>query len=148
MDLLNQYPGLSKNDEISFSTLGEDKGKAIFVSSGPAVEQERKSITGVVHQRCAYPFQLVYRASGLSESRKANVKEWMDNLGRWLEKQTVTINGTAYTLEDYPPLTGSRKFTEFRRTSPAYLAGVEENKAENWVISITARYENTFKRKD
>lgn len=147
LSLLNQFPGLQEGDEIAFSMLGEDGGKAIFPASGAVIERERISVTGKVRQICAYPFHLVYRASGLSESRKAQVKEWLDNVGRWLEGQKVTIDGEEYELDKYPTLTGNRKFTAIRRLSPAYLSGKNENKSENWVIYLNARYENVFQRK-
>lgn len=147
LDLLNQFPGLADGDEIAFATLGAENGKAIFPANGAVVETEKISVTGIVRQTCAYPFHLVYRASGLSESRKAKAKEWLDGLGRWLEGQPVTINGETYELDRYPALTGSRQFKSIRRSSPAYLSETEENKAENWVIYLTARYENIFKRK-
>ena len=41
MELLNQYPALSGNDEIAFSTLGEDSGKSMFPISGAVVETEK-----------------------------------------------------------------------------------------------------------
>lgn len=145
--LLNQYPGLEDGDEISFSTLSETGGKAIFPASGAVIERERVSITGKVRQFCAYPFHLVYRVYGLSEASKEAVKEWLDNVGRWLEGQPVTIDGTTYELDAYPPLTGNFAFKSIRRLSPAYLSGENENHSENWVIYLTARYENTFQRK-
>ena len=147
LDLLNQFPGLAEGDEIAFATLGAENGKAIFPANGAVIEAEKISVTGTVRQTCAYPFHLVYRASGLPESRKAKAKEWLDSVGKWLEGQPVTINGKSYELDSYPPLTGSRQFKSVRRSSPAYLSETEENKAENWVIYLTARYENTFKRK-
>lgn len=148
MELLNQFPGLSEGNEIAFATLGADNGKAIFPATmGGAIESETTSITGRVRQICAYPFSLVYRASGLSESRKAKVQEWLDGVGKWLEMQPVKINDADYQLTEYPPLTGGRRFLTIRRMSPAFLSEVEENQAENWVINLTARYENIFKRK-
>lgn len=145
-ELVNEYPGLSAGDEITFSTLGEDRGKAMFPVSGAVVESERISVTGKVLQVCLYPFYVVYRAAGLSENRKAAVKEWLDNLGRWLERQTIIVSGVSHTLDAYPTLTGSRKFTSIDRKTPAHLDSIEANNAENWAIYITARYKNEFYR--
>ena len=89
---------------------------------------------------------VIYRASGLSENRKASVKEWLDNLGIWLEKQVIAINGAEHKLTEYPQLTDGRKFITISRSSPAYLDSVEENNAENWAISIIAKYKNNFER--
>lgn len=145
-DLINQYPGLSTSDEITFSALGEDSGKAMFPISGATIETEKADITGHVVQICLYPFYIIYRAGGLSENRKATVKEWLDNLGRWLEKQTITINKQEYKLSNYPKLTGDRKFLSINRQTPGYLDSVNDNNSENWAIYISARYQNEFDR--
>jgi hypothetical protein len=145
-ELLNQYPALSEGEEIGFSTLGEKSGKAMFPISGAVIESQKKSVTGKVSGVCLYPFYVIYRASGLSENNKAKIKEWLDTLGKWLEQQTVTINGTEYLLEELPPLTGGRKFLSINRQTPAYLDAVNENQSENWAISISARYEYQYKK--
>lgn len=134
-DLLNQYPKLQDGDEISFASLGEDRGKAMFPGSGAAIEKEDEDITGAVTQVCLYPFAVVYRVSGPSEERRVAIKEWLDDLGRWLEK-----------LRIFPTLTGGRKLLSFTRQSPAYLDTVNENQVEDWVISLSMRYQNEFER--
>lgn len=141
--LLNLYPGLPDGDEITFSTLSDDSGKAMFPMSTAVIARETEDITGHVTQECSYLFTVVYRAGGLSESRKAAVKEWLEDLGRWLEGQEVTIGGEVYELADYPSA-GSRSITKIKRTTQAFLDSVEENMAENWVISINAQYINEF----
>ncbi len=134
MELINQYPKLPAGDEIAFSTLEAESGKALFPITGAIIETESKDILGEVTQVCRYPFFVVYRASGLSESRKAAVKEWLDDLGRWLEQ-----------LKQYPALSGSRRFLGIERQTPAYLDTVSEQ-TEDWTIYITARYSNNFKK--
>lgn len=145
-ELINQYPGLSFGDEITFSVLGEDSGKAMFPVSGAIIETEKESITGHVNQVCLYPFCVIYRAGGLSEDRKAAVKEWLDTLGKWLEMQPITINGEDCTLPGYPPLTGNRELLSIDRQTHAYLYSTNDNKSENWAIYISARYRNEFDR--
>lgn len=143
-ELLNSYPGLSSTDEITFSVLETDSGKAMFPTSSVAILNEKKDITSHVTQTCIYPFLLVYRTSGLSENRKANVKEWLDTLGKWLEKQKVTIDNVEYQLDDYPDLTGDREFTKIARTSQSHLYNTTEDKVEDWAISIQATYKNEY----
>lgn len=145
-ELTNRYPGIPPNDEIAFSELGEDSGKAMFPISGAIIESEKESITGHVTQVCLYPFYVIYRAGGLAENRKAAVKEWLDNLGKWLERQIVKIDGTEYLLTEYPELTGNRKFLSINRQTPGYLDSTNENQSENWAIYISARYQNEFDR--
>lgn len=138
-DLLNIYPALTTGDKISFSVLNESRGKAMFPGSGAVIERETEDILGGIEQICNYPFTVVYRAAGLDEGRRADVKEWLDNLGRWLEKQPIKVGTTTYTLE-YPELSGERKILSIKRTSPAYLDSINENKSENWAMSVSCRY--------
>lgn len=148
-ELLNSYPGLQQTgDEITFSVLSEDGGKAMFPISGAIIETEKRFILGDVRQVCLYPFFVIYRAAGLSENRKASVKEWLDNLGRWLEGQIVRINNADYRLDQYPELSGNRRFLTITRQTPAYLSAQNENQSEDWAIYITARYQNDFNKND
>ena len=143
MDLLNQYPALN-GDKITFSSLSETGGKSMYPVSGGVIENQRTSITGKVTSICAYPFFVVYRASGLKEKRKVSVKEWLDNLGRWLEKQNVTIDEQTHKLNTYPNLTDNRKFLTISRNTPGYLDNTNEDQTEDWVIQITARYQKEY----
>lgn len=144
MDLLNSYPGLNKGEEIKFSVLNENAGKAMFPLSGSIIESKTKDILGYTTEICQYPFMVICRYGHLNESRRVTMKEWLDTLGRWLEQQTVTINEEQYTLDEYPSLTGERKFIEIRRTTPASLNDIGDNNTEDWAISILARYRNHF----
>lgn len=146
LELLNDYPLLQHGDEIKFSTLSEDGGIAMFPVSGAVIQTERTDIVGNVTQTCLYPFYLYYRASGLSASRKAAVKEWLDSFGRWLERQPITDGATTYQLESYPALTDGREFTSIARQTPAFKDDTNESQSEDWVIYISAQYQRHFKR--
>ena len=142
--LVNNYPALEANERIEFATLGEKNGKAMFPISGAMVQTEIEDVTGHITQDCLYPFYVIYQKQGLSQNAKVNAKEWLDNLGRWLERQPVIINGQPYQLSNYPELSGQRKFEEVERQSPSYLDSVDDNKAEKWAVYISARYRNEF----
>lgn len=144
MNLLNTYPGLYAEESIEYATLSDASGIAVFPTSGSAIKSEIEDITGHVEQLCEYPIIVIYRASGLSQRNKENVKEWLDNLGRWLERQPIVIDGAEYKLNDYPLLTRERVFKSIKRTSPAYLDSINDDKAENWAINLTATYQNEF----
>ena len=146
INLLDEYPGLTDADEITFADLDENGGITVVPISGAVIETERTDITDHITQVCLYPFYVIYREKDLSERRKIKTKEWLDNLGMWLERQIVTINNTEYQLEEYPDLTGDRKFLSIERQSPAYLDKNEEDATEDWVIYISARYQNEFNR--
>ena len=145
-ELLNQYPGLERGEEITFSVLEETSGIGMFPVSGAVVETEKRSVTGKVTEVCLYPFYIIYRASGLNENRKARVKEWLDTLGKWLEQKKVLIDGEEYTLSELPPLTDGRKFLSISRQTPAYLDNTNEDKTEDWAIYISARYQYEYQK--
>ena len=145
-ELLNQYPALDSGEEITFSVLEETSGIGMFPVSGAVVETEKTTITGKVTKVCLYPFYVIYRASGLNESRKARVKEWLDTLGKWLEQQKVVIDGEEYVLSELPPLTDGRKFLSIERQTPAYLDNTNEDKTEDWAIYISARYQYEYQK--
>ena len=139
MDLINTFPLLDSGDAFTFADLSATRGKAFFPLDGAGIEREVKDIIGGTEQYCAYPFLVIYRSGSLTEARRKRVKEWLDDLGRWFEGQTV---GSSVIV--YPTLTGNRRFTEIRRTSPAHIYAVSESGTEDWAISINARYTNTF----
>lgn len=142
--LLNEYPRLGDGETISFTSLSEDGGISMFPTSGAVIEQDKVDVLGNHEQICQYPFYIFYRANGLSEGRKVSVKEWLDDLGRWLEKQPIVVGNVTSQLESYPALSGHRSFLSIQRTSPASLDSLGENQSENWVIRLTARYKNDF----
>lgn len=145
LDLVNQYPDL-QSGEIRFTISSAEKGIGFFPLTGAVVLGERETITGHVTQNCSYPFAILYRAGGLSEARRKNVKEWLDKLGKWLEKQPITVGLDTHVLQEYPPLTGGRELTKITRTTPAVLSGTSSDNVEDWVININATYRNEFDR--
>lgn len=145
-DLLNSFPGLAEGETIKFSTLEEKSGVTFYPISGAVIATETKSVTGKINQLCNYPFNVIYRTSAGSPNSKIVVKEFLDNLGKWLEKQTVTIDGETKKLKDYPVLTENREITEIARQTPAYLDNVSEEDVQDWVISLALKYRNIFYR--
>lgn len=147
-NLLNDYPLLPDGMEIEFSRLEEDSGIAFYPVSGAVIATEKKSVTGKVTQVCNYPFYVVFRSSVSSSVTNINIKEFLDNLGRWLEGQTITDGVQSYTLDAYPTLSGGRKITEIVRQTPAYPDAPNENGVQDWEIGLTFRYRNVFYRKN
>lgn len=145
-DLLNGFPGLLEGESIKFSTLEEESGISFYPISGAVIVTETKSVIGKVNQLCNYPFYVVYRTAADSQNSKIDIKEFLDNLGKWLEKQPVTIDGKQQKLSAYPKLTEGREITEISRQTPAYLDNTSEGNVQDWVISIALRYRNIFYR--
>ena len=146
MELVNTFPGLDAGEEFLFATEPAEEGFAIFPTTGSFIYEERESITGHVMQMCQYPFTTVYRKSGLNSSRRMTAKEWLDTFARWIELQPVIIDNEEYKLDDWPKLTGSREIREVTRQAPAYLATVNDDKSENWIMDVVIRYRNEFDR--
>lgn len=144
LTLLNTFPGLGTR-KVLFSTLTETSGIGFFPTSGAAILSDKEDITGHVKQVCLYPFTIVYRSAPRSEEQKLKVKEFLDTLGKWLERQPVTVNGTEYQISTYPTLSsGNRVIKSISRSNPAHLNAAYQDNVEDWVISATLRYENEF----
>lgn len=146
LNLVNEYPMLDKDDRITFSMLPEDKGKALYPTNGAVIQSEKEGITGHVTQNCLYPFNIIFRASPSNEERKIYIKEWLDNLGKWLERQYIRGDGDTYKLFDYPGIGENRKIISIARQTPAFLNNINKNNAEDWYISLVVRYKNEFDR--
>ena len=145
LDFLNMFPGLAENKSILFSTLSETSGIGFFPTAGAVLQSNLEDIAGHVTQVCLYPFSVVYRAAPKSETQRIRIKEWLDTLGKWLEKQTVSIGKKEYKIADYPILkSDNRVIKSISRTSPAYLNAVYQNNIEDWLVSCTLTYENEF----
>ena len=145
LELLNQFPGLPDGKKITFSTLQETSGIGFFPTTGAALLSNVESITGKVKQVCLYPFDIVYRASPKSEMQRMRIKEFLDILGKWLERQPVIIQGATEKLETYPPLeSGNRIIKAITRSTPAFLNAVYETGVEDWIISGQLTYNNEY----
>lgn len=142
--LLNQFPGLGTR-KVLFSTLTESSGIGFFPTSGAAILSDSEDITGHVKQVCLYPFTIIYRLAPQNEGQKLKAKEFLDTLGKWLERQPVTINGTVHQISAYPTLSsGNRVVKTISRSNPAHLSTAYQDGVEDWAISVTLRYENEF----
>jgi len=147
LTLLNTFPGLSDRQHILFATLSETSGMGFFPTTGAALLSDTEDVTGHVKQVCLYPFSVVYRAAPKSEAQRMRIKEYLDTLGKWLEQQPVTINGSEYRLEAYPALaSGNRIIKSIARSSPAYINAAYQDGIEDWIIAARLSYENEFDR--
>ncbi len=144
--LVNRFPGLAEGEKIAFATLRENGGMAMYPGDGAVVDEERRSVTGRVRQVCRYPFVVLVRGGGMNEDSRASAKERLDCLGRWLAGQPVRLSEQVYRLEEYPPLSGERRFLDFSVQAPAYLYERDEHHVETWAVALAARYENIYQK--
>ena len=143
LKLINEFPG--KTERIAFSTLGEAAGIGFFPTSGAAILSDKTDICGHVTQICQYPFSVVYRCSPSTEQMRIKIKEFLDLLGKWLEKQDVIVDGKTYKLEEYPALSaGNRIIQSISRTNVAHLAAAYQDGTEDWSFSATLKYKNEY----
>ena len=144
----NSYPGLDKNlgERFRFCETEPEEGLSLMVSSGSFIYDHHESITGHVWEQCLYPFVVIYRASGLNENRKMEVKEWIDSFAKWLTRQPVTLKGERYQLAEWPKLTDGRVIREVTRTSTTYLSTIDDGKTEVWISNLQIQYRNEFDR--
>lgn len=147
LGLLNQFPGLIDGNKIVvFTMMTETSGIGFYPVSGPAVQNDNEDVTGHVKQVCVYPFSVVYRSAPKSEKQRIRIKEFLDALGRWLERQPVVISDVEQQLTSYPTLTTGRRIKSISRTSPAYLNAAYQDGIEDWIIGAQMIYENEFDR--
>ncbi len=148
LSLLNTFTQISEcGQQVLFATLSDTFGIGFFPTTGAAFLRDTEDITGHVKQVCLYPFSIIYRAAPKSEAQRLRIKEFLDTLGKWLERQPVRLSGTEYQLTEYPELSsGNRIITLISRSSPAYLNAAYQGGIEDWVISLRLTYENEFDR--
>ena len=145
-DLINRFPGLLEGEKVTFSTLEKESGISFYPVSGAVIATETEDITGNVNQLCSYPFYIVYRTASVSQNSKIDIKEFLDNIGKWLEKQPIKIGDETYKLESYPEITNGRKIESISRQTPSYLDTSNDNDVQDWVISMDLQYRNIFFR--
>lgn len=143
LQLLNQFPALD-GKVIKFSSLGDASGLGFFPTSGAAILSRHESITGHVSMQCAYPFNIIYRASPRSETQKLGIKEWLDTLGKWLEMQPIVVSGVTVQLAKYPELDEGRIITSIYRNSPGHLSAAYQDGVEDWLVSLVLRYKYEY----
>lgn len=140
-DLLNSFPG--RKEQIRFEELGESAGVAFSADSGALIMTERRSITDHVSQTCQYPFFVICRTASTRELQKLNVLVFLENLGKWLCRENVEIDGTIYKLKAYPKLTDNRTITKITRSN-VYGLAPNENGSQDWMLPVVIDYTNEF----
>lgn len=143
--LLNQYPGLFDDEVVKFEELEKEYGIAFSADSGALIMSEKVSITDHVVQTCQYPFFVVFRVDGKDENRKLEAQKFLDDMGKWLCREKVTIDNINYRLKSYPPLSGNRNIT---RITVMNSYGIEpsEDGTQDWLLPVTVQYKKEFDR--
>lgn len=143
-DLLNQYPGLD-GEIITFEEMSEDNGICFSADNGALVYSEKESVTAHVRQICRYPFYVIYRVGSTDERVKMNVQTFLDGMGKWLCKESVSIDGDVYKLTSYPKLSEGRIIKKITRDN-SYGLEPNQNGVQDWALPVSVEYENEFDR--
>jgi len=141
--LLNQYPGLYPDEKILFETLDTDEGIIFSDNSGALVYSEKKDITDMIHQKCQYPFFVVYRSTTTKERLKLSIQTFLDTLGRWLCQEPVEIDGSNVRLSKFPKLSDGREVKRITREN-SYGLDPQSNGVQDWVLPVVVEYTNDF----
>nr|DAG84444.1 MAG TPA: Minor capsid protein from bacteriophage [Caudoviricetes sp.]DAH22937.1 MAG TPA: Minor capsid protein from bacteriophage [Bacteriophage sp.]DAT57178.1 MAG TPA: Minor capsid protein from bacteriophage [Caudoviricetes sp.]DAU56084.1 MAG TPA: Minor capsid protein from bacteriophage [Caudoviricetes sp.] len=139
--LLNQYPGLEDGEVIKFEELGKESGIAFSADNGALVYAETEDVCGFRHQKCQYPFYVVYRTASNKERLKLSAQEFLDSLGKWLCQEPVVINGTQTRLAAFPALSEGRIIKRITREN-SYGLEPNADAVQDWVLPVTVQYTN------
>lgn len=141
--LLNQYPGLYQGESIKFEELNKDSGIAFSADNGALIYSEKEDVCGVMYQVCQYPFYVVYRTASDKERQKLSVQKFLDNLGKWICREPVVINGSETRLSAFPGLSQGRVIKRITRDN-SYGLEPQESGVQDWLLPLSVRYENTY----
>lgn len=136
-ELLKTYPG-AKNIEVKVEELKKDAVCiGIFCNSSGAY-YIRKNILGGF--QAAFPFMVIYRSMPRTNDQKISNIDFMNNLGQWLERRAVKLDGIEYKLEKYPTLTNGRVIEKIEITSPAFKDASNKAGEDDYVIVCNMTY--------
>lgn len=136
LDFLNKYPDFEVGESIVFGDSTHSTGLAMYPVTGVLVISETEDITGHHVKNCQYPFYLVYKVGQGSAARAISIKEFLDDIGQWCERQ------------DYDSLdTSEVKVTSIARQTVAAMDSIEVDGTQNWIISITMFYTREWQEK-
>jgi len=143
-ELLNRFPGL-EGRVVSFEELPDTYGIAFSASSGALIISEQEDILGNVHQKCNFPFIVVYRSASTRADQKVRIQTFLDSLGKWICGEPAVVGDTEYRLLAFPELASGRKITKITRSN-SYGTDPSEKGIQDWLMPVVVEYDNDFIR--
>lgn len=143
--LLNQFPGLHDGEKIKYEELGTDSGIAFYADAGALIYSEKEDVCGTMHQVCQYPFIVVYRTASDKERQKLSVQRFLDNLGKWICREPVAVDGVETRLSAFPELSRGRVIKRITRDN-SYGTEPQTNGVQDWLLPITVKYEYEWEK--
>lgn len=86
---------------------------------------------------CGVPHSIRQRTA------EAICSEILDNLGKWICREPVVINGTETRLNAFPELSQGRVIKRIARGN-SYGLEPQESGVQDWLLPLSVRYENTY----
>ena len=139
LEFLNHFPGLD-GEVITYQDLGESSGVCISPENSPVVLTESNDIAGNVYRNCQFSFLIIYRTDTSDEYQKLRISQFLDDLAAWVCRDPVGD----YPVPQYPELSDGRTITGANRSN-VYAYVENENKSQDWGVSITVSYTLDFK---
>ena len=133
LDTLNKYPELAEGEKVIFGDPTHNAGLAMYPISGALVLSETQDVLGMIDSVRQYPFTIVYKVAQGSANLAISIKDFLDNMGKWLERQDLSTQvSEEITIND------------IKRQTVAALDSVEENGVQNWTVSISLSYTKRY----
>ena len=74
-----------------------------------------------------------------------SVQEFLDNLGKWICREPVTIDGKETRLSAFPALSSGREIKRITRNN-SYGLEPKESGVQDWLLPITVQYTNEYEK--
>lgn len=126
-----------KDIDINFDMLDTEK-ENIAVLSTPGASVLSRNIMGGF--RATLPFLLGYRGKQNNAKRKIKMVDLLNNMGKWLGKEEVTVEGERYMLEEYPGLSEGRLISKIEQQTVPYIHEADEHGNVTYVCTINVQY--------
>ena len=133
LNTLNEYPDLMEGEKIVFGDSSHNSGLAMYPIAGALVLSETQDVLGMIDSSRQYPFTIVYKVAQGSANLAISIKDFLDNMGKWLERQDLSRKvSEEITIND------------IKRQTVAALDSVEEDGTQNWTVSISLNYTKRY----
>lgn len=124
-----------KSVKFDFLDIEED---SIAVMSTPGACIVSKDILGGFTG--SLPFILGYKGRQSSDNRKIKTVDLLNNIGKWLGKEKVTVDDKEYVLKEYPVLSDNRKITRIEQQTVPYISDIDEKSNITYVCTVKVTY--------
>lgn len=126
MNWLNQYPDFPRFIEyIAYERLSSENGMSVFATT--AAYKIQDYINGSYDAQ--YQFSIVYRTATSDSDERLDAAEVLSNIASWAENR-----------DKLPDLGEGKQAISVERTSPAVMAGMNDDKTEDYQILMVMTY--------